>query len=202
MRRYKRSIPKKLKVREYDFSGILTPLAMRVNKKINSLERKGYNKRSQAYTNLLSRLNNNKIRAIDKKGKVKLSKNIDRYTPAQKRALRNAMENFLKSQTSTKSGINEYDRNVRKGIKNLLGNRNITDKQVDIMANMFKNENFSKLADKVGGSDMLIITYDVVSKNKTKKDLIQSLKDYMIFDKANEKEIMSILDMFDDLTNA
>lgn len=202
MRRYKRSLSKRMKVKEYDFTGVLTPLAMRVNRQIESLNRKGYKKRSQAYKNLLARLDNNKIKAIDKKGKVKIFKNLDKLNTAQKRTLRTSLERFLGSQTSTKAGINKRDRNVVEGIRRMFKDDKIklSDKQVNIMAEMFKNEDFNKLANKVGGSDILIITYDTIARGESKADLIENLKDYMIYDKANEKEILSILDMFDSLT--
>ena len=196
MRRYKRTIKNK---KGFDYSKVIKDLTRRTNKKIESLSKKGYQKRSQAYSNLLGKLDNNKINAITKQGKVRNYKNVNSLKPAQKRALRNSLESFLNAQTSTKAGINKRDRNIKEGIKKLFKDDNITDKQATIMAEMFKNEDFNKLANKSGGSDILIVTYDTIMRQESKSEFIQNLKDYHIYDKTNEKELIELLNLYDKL---
>lgn len=197
MRRYKRTLKPKA---SFDYNKVIKPLIARVNKRINSLNRKGFQDRSQAYSNLLGKLDNNKINAITKQGKVRNYKNANSLTYGQKKALRNSLESFLNSQTSTKSGIKQRDRNVKLGIKKLFQDDNITDKQASVLASYFKNENFNKLANKVGGSDILIVTYDTILRRESKSEFIENLKDYHIFDKANDKELLELLNLYDDLT--
>lgn len=196
MRRYKRSVNK---VKSSNFPKLIKDLTIRTNKKIESLDKKGYKKRSYAYKNLVGKLDNNKINAITKQGKVRNYKNLNSLKPAQKRALRNSLESFLNSQTSTKTGINKRDKNVKEGIKKLFKDDNITDKQASILAEMFKNEDFNKLANKTGGSDILIVTYDTILRRESKSEFIQNLKDYHIYDKTNEKELLELLNLYDKL---
>ena len=196
MRRYKRSIKKE---KGSNFSKLIKDLTIRTNKKIESLDKKGYKKRSYAYNNLVGKLDNNKMNAITKQGKVRNYKNLNSLKPAQKRALRNSLESFLNSQTSTKTGINKRDKNVKEGIKKLFKDDNITDKQASILAEMFKNEDFNKLANKTGGSDILIVTYDTILRRESKSEFIQNLKDYHIYDKTNEKELLELLNLYDKL---
>ena len=196
MRRYKRNINK---VKGSNFSKLIKDLTIRTNKKIKSLVKKGFKKRSYAYNNLIGKLDNNKINAITKQGKVRKYKNLNSLKPAQKRALRNSLESFLNSQTSTKAGIIRRDKNVKEGIKRLFKDDNITDKQASILAEMFKNEDFNKLANKTGGSDILIVTYDTIMRRESKSEFIQNLKDYHIYDKTNEKELLELLTLYDKL---
>ena len=199
MRRYKRSI--KPKIKGVNYKKIINPLIQRANKKINSLIIRGYTKKSLAYKNLVSRLDNNKINFIDKNGKVKNFKNVDKLNYGQKRALRNSLDNFLESQTSTKTGVNKRLKNMRLGIDNLFKNSNVelTDKNLDVLMGFFQDKKFGEVANKIGGSDLLIITADSIERGYTKEEFLIDLGMYA---DLNPDLIDDVSDIYDKLINA
>ena len=198
MRRFKRSI--KPKSKGVDYNKIINPLIQRANKKIKSLGIKGNTKRSLAYKNLINRLDNNKINFIDKKGRVKKFKNVDKLNYGQKRALRNSLENFLESQTSTKTGINKRLKNMRAGIDKLFKNSNVelSNKNLDVLMDFFQDKKFGEVANKIGGSDLLIITADSIERGYSKEEFLIDLGMYA---DLNPDVIDDVSDIYDKLIN-
>lgn len=195
MKRLKRQ----LKTKNNKLPKQINKLIAKTNTKIKSLKNKGFDKYSPAYKNLINKLSNNKMDFVDKKGNIKKVKNFNNLTMIKKRALKNSLENFMNLKTSTKRGVNERFENVKKGINEKLFDGKLNNNQLNTIANFFDNQKFGKLANKVGGSDLLIITNDSIEKDYTKEEFMNELLMYKDIDSDTEKELMKL---YEDIISA
>ena len=151
-------------------------LVNKANARLDSLRRR-YKSGTWASKKLANRLSSNKMNMWSKQGKIKLGKNP---TKAQMIGLNKAINQFLSSATSTKKGI----KSVRqKTIESLRGTLSIEDKEmsfedVEKFYEMFGEDNFSNIADKIGASALQAVIEDAIEENDSSNDFMKRLETY------------------------
>ena len=151
-------------------------LVSKANARLDSLQRR-YKSGTWASKKLANRLSSNKMNMWSKQGKIKLGKNP---TKAQMIGLNKAINQFLSSATSTKKGI----KSVRqKTIESLRGTLSIEDKEmsfedVEKFYEMFGEDNFSNIADKIGASALQAVIEDAIEENDSSNDFMKRLETY------------------------
>lgn len=105
----------------------------KANQRIAKIE-KAYGKGSWAIKKLYSYLEADYIQAITNTGRISLKQS---YSDIQLRAIRKATNQFLKSKTSTLSGIKTQIKKIKAGIKE---NIDVTDKEAEILYETFNED--------------------------------------------------------------
>ena len=151
-------------------------LVNKANARLDSLQRR-YKSGTWASKKLANRLSSNKMRMWSKSGKIKLGKNP---TKSQLLAVNKAVDQFLKSSTSTKKGINEVR---KKTIESLRGTLSTEDEEMSYedaekFYEMFGEDNFSNIADKIGASALQAVIEDAIEENDSENDFIKRLEIY------------------------
>ena len=151
-------------------------LVNKANARLDSLQRR-YRSGTWSTKKLASRLSSNKMKMWSKGGKIKLGKNP---TKQQLIAVNKAVDQFLKSSTSTKKGINEVR---RKTIESLRGTLSTEDEEMSYedaekFYEMFGEDNFSTIADKIGASALQAVIEDAIEESDSENDFIKRLEIY------------------------
>ena len=151
-------------------------LVNKANARLDSLQRR-YRSGTWATKKLANRLSSNKMKMWSKKGKIKLGKNPNKQ---QLLAVNKAVNQFLQSQTSTKRGISKTR---QKTIESLRGTLSTEDKEMSYedaekFYEMFGEDNFSNIADKIGASTLQAVIEDSIEENDSSNDFIKRLETY------------------------
>ena len=150
-------------------------LVSKANARLDSLQRR-YKSGTWASKKLANRLSSNKMKMWSK-GKIKLGKNP---TKQQLVAVNKAASQFLQSQTSTKKGIS---RTRQKTIESLRGTLSTEDNEMSYedaekFYEMFGEDNFSNIADKIGASALQAVIEDAIEENDSSNDFMKRLETY------------------------
>ena len=151
-------------------------LVSKANARLDSLQRR-YRSGTWASKKLANRLSSNKMKMWSKQGKIKLGKKPNRQ---QLLAVNKAVNQFLKSQTSTKKGISKT---IQKTIESLRSSLSTEDKEmsyedVSKFYEMFGEDNFSNIADKIGASALQAVIEDAIEENDSSTDFIKRIETY------------------------
>ena len=151
-------------------------LVSKANARLDSLQRR-YRSGTWATKKLANRLSSNKMKMWSKQGKIKLGKNPNKQ---QLLAVNKAVNQFLKSQTSTKRGIS---RTRQKTIESLRGTLSTEDNEMSYedaekFYEMFGEDNFSNIADKIGASALQAVIEDAIEESDSENDFIKRLETY------------------------
>ena len=150
-------------------------LVSKANARLDSLQRR-YKSGTWASKKLANRLSSTKMKMWSK-GKIKLGKNP---TKQQMIAVNKAATQFLQSQTSTKKGIS---RTRQKTIESLRGTLSSEDKEMSYedaekFYEMFGDNSFSNIADKIGASALQAVIEDAIEENDSSNDFIKRIETY------------------------
>ena len=150
-------------------------LVSKANARLDSLQRR-YKSGTWASKKLANRLSSNKMKMWSK-GKIKLGKNP---TKQQMIAVNKAATQFLQSQTSTKKGISKTR---QKTIESLRGTLSTEDKEMSFedaekFYEMFGEDSFSNIADKIGASALQAVIEDAIEENDSSSDFIKRIETY------------------------
>ena len=150
-------------------------LVSKANARLDSLQRR-YKSGTFASKKLANRLSSNKMKMWNK-GKIKLGKNP---TKQQLLAVNKAASQFLKSQTSTKKGISKT---IQKTIESLRSSLSTEDKEMSYedaskFYEMFGEDNFSNIADKIGASSLQAVIEDAIEESDSENDFIKRIETY------------------------
>lgn len=151
-------------------------LVSKANARLDSLQRR-YKSGTFASKKLANRLSSNKMKMWSKQGKIKLGKKPNRQ---QLLAVNKAVNQFLKSQTSTKKGISKT---IQKTIESLRSRLSTEDKEMSYedaskFYEMFGEDNFSNIADKIGASALQAVIEDAIEENDSSSDFIKRIETY------------------------
>jgi len=151
-------------------------LVSKANARLDSLQRR-YKSGTFASKKLANRLSSNKMKMWSKQGKIKLGKKPNRQ---QLLAVNKAVNQFLKSQTSTKKGISKT---IQKTIESLRSSLSSEDKEMSYedaskFYEMFGEDNFSNIADKIGASALQAVIEDAIEENDSSSDFIKRIETY------------------------
>ena len=154
------------------------------NSRLQSLSRK-YGSRTWASKKLFNRLDVSTLKAV-KRGRVNITKNM---TMTQLTAVRNAVDQFLRSKTSTKKGIKQVSRQTKESIKRTLSlEREIDDEDVEDFWRMFEENDFMYFAEKIDPSTLWIIIEDAKENNDSPEQFVERLRQYTTVNDLDERE--------------
>lgn len=151
-------------------------LVNKANARLDSLQRR-YRKGTWSSKKLANRLGTNKLKAWTKSGKIKLRKNM---TKTQLLAINKATSQFLKSQTSTKKGINATKRRTIESLRGTLSKdlEEMSYEDAEMFYEMFGEDNFQSIADKIGASALQVVIEDAIEEDDSSDDFIKRLELY------------------------
>lgn len=151
-------------------------LVNKANARLDSLQRR-YKKGTWSSKKLANRLGANKLKAWTKSGKIKLRKNM---TKTQLLAINKATSQFLKSQTSTKKGINQTKKKTIESLRGTLSKdlEEMSYEDAEMFYEMFGEDNFQSIADKIGASALQVVIEDAIEEDDSSDDFIKRLELY------------------------
>ena len=154
-------------------------LVREVNARLNTLERR-YKSGTWASKRLKTKLGTSKLRAWTKSGRVRLKTNLSK---TQLTAINKALTNFLNSKTSTKRGIEDVKRKQIEKIKERLSldeeeAEEITDEEAEFFYDMFGDDDFNDLSEKIGASALQAAIEDAIEANDSEDMFLQRLEWY------------------------
>lgn len=150
-------------------------LVSKANARLDSLQRR-YKSGTWATKKLANRLSTNKMRMWNK-GKIKVGKNP---TKQQLIAVNKAASQFLQSATSTKKGISKTRQKTIESLRGTLSTetKEMSYEDAEKFYEMFGEDNFSNIADKIGASALQAVIEDGIEENDTEDSFIKRLELY------------------------
>lgn len=152
-------------------------LVSKANARLDSLQRR-YKSGTYASKKLANRLNTTQLKAWSKGGKIKIKKNA---TKTQLTAINKAVNQFLKSSTSTKKGISMFRKSQIESIKlrRSIDDKDFTEEDAEDFFDMFGDNDFDFFASKIGASTLQEIIYDAIKNDDSEDDFISRLELYI-----------------------
>ena len=160
-------------------------LVSKANARLSSLQRR-YKSGTWASKRLANRLSQNKV-DMWKNGKIKVGKNPSK---AQLIGLNKAINQFLRSKTSTKKGIEEVKRKQIESIRlrRSVEDEEFTEEDAEDFYDMFGNNDFAYYADKIGASKLQEIIYDAIKANDLEDSFLDRLELYIELNNLDIRE--------------
>lgn len=173
----KKAITKKLnKVTSDNLEKETEKLVKQANAMLDSLQRR-YKKGTWASKKLLDRLSSKNLQVVTRKGKIKFPKSATRQ---QLIAINKAVSQFMKSKTSTKKGIKSVRKQTLETLQGSLSRDDIelSYEDAEKFYEMFGNNDFKTLADKIGSSALQACIEDAIESGDSEQDFIKRLEWY------------------------
>lgn len=160
----------------------------KVNRKLNKLDQgKVYGR--YASKQILRLASTDKNILYSRKRRNKLIISTKGLTQSELRLYQKQMESFLKSKTSTVSGVKQARANVIEKVKKSLSGMTdleLTDDDIEDFFNLTSKDNdFKYLADRMDPSKLYILLQHVKESNGNAEDLITMLESYMTVNNQN-----------------
>lgn len=151
-------------------------LVNKANARLDSLQRR-YRSGTWATKKLANRLSSNKMKMWSKNGKIKIGKNL---TKSQMIGLNKAINQFLSSATSTKKGIKSVREKTIESLRGTLSDdiEEMSYEDAEKFYEMFGNNDFQTLADKIGSSALQACIEDAIESGDSEQDFIKRLEWY------------------------
>ena len=162
----------------------------KANQKIRRIQAK-YGDDAWAVHNVTEKLSSNLINAINPySGEIRIRKTMNQ---AQLNAVRRATNEFLRSKTSSITGIKEAKKNMQDSLKSTLSDENfeLTDREAQALYRAVEDRDLRSTAEYIGASTLWSELIDAQKKNKSKDQFYESLLQHNI--------VLNDLDMVDDL---
>lgn len=163
----------------------------KVNKKLNKLDQgKVYGR--YASKQILRLASTDKNILYSRKRRNKLIISTKGLTQSELRLYQKQMESFLKSKTSTVSGVKQARANVIEKVKKSLSGMTdleLTDDDVEDFFNLTSKDNdFKYLADRMDPSKLYILLQHIKESDGNAEDLITMLESYMTVNNQNVRK--------------
>lgn len=155
-------------------------LVDKANRRLKGLESAGY-KGTWASKKLANRLDTKVLNAMDKKGRIKVNKNL---TNTQLLSVQKATKQFLTSATSRPSGIKSVREKTIDSLRATLSKDvNLSDIDVESAYDMLSDKDFDYFNkdDRIGASTMWALIEDAIEYEQTESTFIQNLLNIMDF---------------------
>jgi hypothetical protein len=151
-------------------------LVNKANARLDSLQRR-YKKGTWASKKLANRLSSSNLKAWSKSGKIKIKKNANK---TQMLAINKAVNQFLKSSTSTKKGIGIVREKTIESLRASLSTEDVdlSYEDAETFYEMFGSDDFQSIADKIGASSLQAVIEDATEENDSENGFIQRLEMY------------------------
>ncbi|MCI6789368.1 MAG: hypothetical protein MR606_05970 [Mollicutes bacterium] len=152
------------------------PKTGRFERPANTSMRKSYKSGTWSSKKLKKRLTTETTKAW-KEGRIKINENM---TITQLRAVQKATRQFMKSVTSTVSGIERVKKETISSLKGTLSidEEEITEEEAETLYDMLSDEDFSTLVNKIGASTAWALIEDAKEANDTENQFITRLSRY------------------------
>lgn len=160
-------------------------LVDQANRRLKGLESAGY-KGTWASKKLEQRLDTKVLKAINKQGKIKVSRNL---TNTQLLAIQKATNQFLASATSRPSGIKSVKEKTIDSLRATLSKDiDLADIDVETAYDMLSDKDFDYFNkdDRIGASTMWALIEDAVELEQNENTFINNLLNIMDF--SNDKD--------------
>ena len=182
-------------------------LVKRANQRIVRLERE-FGEDSWAYKQLRNALDIRTIEAITPTKRVKINKSL---STRQLNYIKKHVNKFLDRKTSRVKGVKEVIAKQKEGIKQSLidskeftGDADevvdtLTDKDVEVLYSMFKDDDAKELIDLIGSSDFWVLVKESRRFNTSYKDFLDCIRihlDLDYIDKESKALIKRVYDKF------
>lgn len=163
----------------------------KVNRKLNKLDQgKVYGR--YASKRILRLANTDKNILYSRKRRNKLFISTKGLTQSELRLYQKQMESFLKSKTSTVSGVKQARANVIEKVRKSLSGMTdleLTDDDVEDFFNLTSKDNdFKYLADRMDPSKLYILLQHIKESDGNAEDLITMLESYMTVNNQNVRK--------------
>lgn len=159
----------------------------KANKRLKGLSNAGY-KGTWSSKKLINRLDNKKLDAWDKRGKIKINK---RMTNTQLKAVQKASDQFLKSKTSTLKGIRDVKSSTIKSLQATLSDEQrgkVTEEDAEFYYDMFGSDDFNYFADKIGASTLWTLIDESIEKLDSEESWLKKLSNYITLNDLDMRE--------------
>lgn len=161
----------------------------KVNKRLNRLDNANvYGRYSSRKLLELANANKNILYSRRRRNKIKIS-NLGKLTSSEMRLYTKQMEKFLKSPTSTVSGVERAKANIIKKVKTTLSSETgveLTEDDVEDFYNLVnKNDDFKYLADRIPPSQVYVLMQHIKQSGGNTEDFISLLEDYITVNNKN-----------------
>lgn len=158
-------------------------LQREVNQRLKSLS---YHHKSGTWASktLINNLGREKLKAITTEGKVNIKKTM---TTTQLNNINRGLQKFLRSKTSTHSGINKVKTSQLAGMKRTL---DVTDEQASFLYEMLGDYSVRYLVDKIGASVVWDTINNAIAENDSEDEFLERLRTFK--DLSNDEQLSSI----------
>ena len=163
----------------------------KANQRITRIESR-YGEGSWAIHDLYGKLNMAR-KAITPFGQIRITRDMSQ---AQLNLVRRSVKEYLKSKTSTLTGIRETKNNIMDGLQRSLSSTqdvNISDKEIEALFKLVEDKDTRGTVEKIGASTLWKLMIDSKEKKDNKLDFLARVKEY--YNYTND------LDVKDDLKN-
>lgn len=161
----------------------------KVNKRLNRLDKANvYGRYSSRKILELANASENILYSRRRRNKIKIS-NLGKLTSSEMRLYTKQMEKFLKSPTSSVSGVKRAKANIIKKVKTTLSAETgveLTEDDVEDFYNLVnKNDDFKYLADRIPPSQVYVLMQHTKQGEGDSDDFINLLEDYLTVNNKN-----------------
>lgn len=164
----------------------------KANQRITRIESR-YGEGSWAIHDLYGKLNMAR-KAITPFGQIRITRDMSQ---AQLNLVRRSVKEFLKSKTSTLTGIRETKNNIMDGLQRSLSSTqdvNISDKEIESLFKLVEDKDTRGTVEKIGASTLWKLMIDSKEKKDNKLDFLARVKEY--YNYTNDQDVKDDLKNF------
>lgn len=164
----------------------------KANQRITRIESR-YGEGSWAIHDLYGKLNMAR-KAITPFGQIRITRDMSQ---AQLNLVRRSVKEFLKSKTSTLTGIRETKNNIMDGLQRSLSSTqdvNISDKEIEALFKLVEDKDTRGTVEKIGASTLWKLMIDSKEKKDNKLDFLARVKEY--YNYTNDQDVKDDLKNF------
>lgn len=165
----------------------------KANQRITRIESR-YGEGAWAIRELYGKLDAPVAKAITPFGQIRITKDMSQ---AQLNLVRRSVKDFLKSKTSTLTGIRQTRNNIMSGLKQSLSateDIKLTDKEIEALFKLVEDKDTRGTVEKIGASTMWKLLIDAREKKANKTDFLVKVKQY--YNYSNDQDVKSDLSDF------
>lgn len=164
----------------------------KANQRITRIESR-YGENAWAIHDLYGKLNMAR-KAITPFGQIRITKDMSQ---AQLNLVRRSVKEFLKSKTSTLTGIRQARANMISGLQKSLSSTQdveLTDREIEALYRLVEDKDTRGTVEKIGASDTWKLLIDAREKKMNQTDFLARVKEY--YNYTNDQDIKDDLKDF------
>lgn len=165
----------------------------KANQRITRIESR-YGEGAWAIRELYGKLDTSVAKAITPFGQIRVTKDMSQ---AQLNLVRRSTREFLKSKTSTLTGIRQTRNNIMDGLKRSLSSTEdveLSDREIQALFRLVEDKDTRSTVEKIGASTMWKLLIDAREKKDNKTDFLVKVKQY--YNYSNDQDVKSDLSDF------